>query len=36
LGLILVWVVVAVNATGLAISKTGQTPYELLAGVRVE
>jgi uncharacterized RDD family membrane protein YckC len=36
LGLVLVWVVVAIYALGLAISKTGQTPYDHLAGVRVE
>jgi hypothetical protein len=36
LGLVLVWVVVAVYAIGLAISKTGQTPYDHLAGARVE
>jgi RDD family protein len=36
LGLVLVWVVVAVYAIGLAISRTGQTPYDHLANVRVE
>jgi hypothetical protein len=36
LGLVLVWVVVAFYAIGLAISKTGQTPYDYLAGVCVE
>jgi uncharacterized RDD family membrane protein YckC len=36
LGLILVWVVVAVYAISLAISKTGQTLYDHLASVRVE
>lgn len=35
-GLVLVWVVVAVYAIGLALSKTGQTPYDHLAGVRIE
>lgn len=34
-GLILVWVVVAVYALSLAFSRTGQTLYDWLAGVRV-
>jgi transposase len=36
LGLVLVWVVVAVFVTGLAIIRTAQPPYDHLAGARVE